>query len=322
MLDIAKRYAAASGSAEASALVGEAYGFLGQYDEALRATASTLELFPTQYALVETRAQLFRAMNDFTSGGTELKKLIAADRPKEAWMTGYGGLRSDAVYFGRYREAVRICDEWEQRSLGAKDTVAAITSIIARANVYGSMRQDTALVRKELNRLVALQADTGPETRMGIAFIWAFLGNVPAADSLSRGVDGWHQAANAFAYMARHDFAQARVYLDSAFSFGAPSGARAGAFYTLARHQFAAGQADSALVTMERMWALHPPTSREDHPSALGLMGKICEATGDRKRAAESYERALACWKTAESDYPLFAEVKTRFAKLKGIASK
>ena len=58
------------------------------------------------------------------------------------------------------------------------------------------------------------------------------------------------------------------------------------------------------------------------YPRALYLMGTLHEKKGDKKLAAEYYQRLLARWRDAAKDLPELVDTKSRLAKLRGVAAK
>ena len=51
-------------------------------------------------------------------------------------------------------------------------------------------------------------------------------------------------------------------------------------------------------------------------------MGTLHEKKGDKKLAAEYYQRLLTLWRDADKDLPELVDTKSRLAKLRGVAAK
>jgi serine/threonine protein kinase/tetratricopeptide (TPR) repeat protein len=321
MLEIAKRYVSASGSTEAYVLLRDGYVSVGQFDQAMKTMQSARDLFPKRYEFTGSIAQLFRYQGKYDEAEKELKNLVSESQPSEAKGTGYSGLMSFYLNTGRVRDALRASDERMKLYWSAKDTVGVIQLSMQRGFSILWMRKDTKSAQKEIDVAVKYEAEKRPQTKTNLGVWYAYQGDVEAVNKLTSSFRLAQQAILSIAYGAKHDCGQAEAYLDSTQG-GLPTTAKILCLYPLAVCQYDGSQTDKALETVNKLLAFKELPSAGEYARTLFLLGKIYEKKGEKSLAMENYEKFLTIWKDADKDLPDYVDVKSRLAKLKGIASK
>ncbi len=321
MVEIAKRYVSASGSTEAYGLLSDGFVSMGQYDQAMKTMQSARELFPKRSEFTVAIARNYRSQGKYDEAEKELKVLVSESQPAEARGIGYSGLMSFYLGIGRVRDALRAADERMKLFWLAKDTIGVIQLSMQRGFSILGMRKDAKSAQKEIDVALQYQANKRGQTSINLSIWYAYQGDLVAADSLTRRTGVANKAVLSIAYAARGDCGRAEALLDSIQNV-IPPAAKILCLFPLAQCQVQAGQSEKAHTTMNSLMAMGEILSANEYARCFYLLGKIFDASGDKKTAIENYEKFLTIWKDADKDLPDYVDGKSRLAKLKGMALK
>ncbi|MGB2869186.1 MAG: protein kinase [Bacteroidota bacterium] len=329
MLERAKQYTAAGGSVEAYNLLAVAYLRFGRLEDAMRAIQQARELFPTNFQLSGTIADLHTYGGEYMKAETELQSLVRDSQPLKTQRYGNERLAGLYLYRGKFQEWRRSIDKAIDLYLVLKDSVGAARTKVYKATMIYLQRKDIDAGMKLAEQTKSLQSGIkDPNYWALLAELYVFRRDIPAAESIYvkrfssiRWVDAFYRTLN---YSTNHECSKSEVYLDTVLNMGFDN-LKILVLHLTAECQFEAGQFDKALTMLSSLQMIYDNGSGYRplfFPKSFFLAGKIYEKKGDRKSAKENYEKFLSLWKDGDKDLPELTEAKLRLAKLKGLASK
>jgi len=308
---------------------------LGEDARAQRVLDDADRRFPEHPLLLAARAGLL-ADSDRYDEAHALAARIHRDDPVR-------GMRLEAeldAARGRLNEAIGHLRELEDGMLARHDVESAIEIAaaigrlrLAEGDSAGATEVDVLLGSNPLDSLdvlsrpylplVQFYADAGRPSRAR-RWLIAYEREFPSA---LRGPDRWRlHRARAATYRAEGTFKEALPELRQAALapalrvglFDEPSVPMAG-YPELARLYEALGMRDSAIVVYERYLSVRSVSRMGidafELGSALGRLGALHEAAGDRVRAAKCYRRLAALWRGADAAFALRGEEASRRAE-------
>ncbi|HLF19442.1 MAG TPA: protein kinase [Bacteroidota bacterium] len=329
MLDVAKRYAAAASSEEAYSLLARAYVGLERPEEGLKTMLQARNLFPANFQLTGTIADLYTYKGDYPEAESELQSLTQENKPLAMKRFGSTRLALFYPYRGKLQESMRHFDKTIEFCLQLKDTVGAARTIVHKAVMM-------YLQRNDLDHAIRLAERTyGWQPRIDDNPYWALMAvfhiyrrDIAAAESIFvkrwssiKWVDPFYRM---LIYSSNHDCSKAEQYSDTVLNMAFDYW-KIFDLYPFAQCQFDAGQPDKAvslLSQLQRTYDNGLGWRSLYYPRSFYMLGKIYEKKGDKKLAVENFEKFLNLWKDADKDLPELIDAKSRLAKLKGIAAK
>ena len=319
MLEVAKRYVSVAGTPEAYGLLGRAYTFLGQFDTGFKTLLSARELFPKEYSITGSIADLYLSQGNYAQAVAELKPLIGDDKPTEAKQLGYTRLADPYAYVGKYRDALRSIDNSIEINWMMRDTVQALQRHMNKALLILLGLNDLTRSWQEIEKTLSFQEKYGsPFYYGGFEILHVRRGDFATADSLSRRAPPWWQlSVQSLISVAKRRCLDAKALADSA-SRRMPEGQKFWVLYPLAECLLAEGHIDKALQSLKELQAIRTKASLQAamyYPKSFYLMGKAYEKKGNGALAIQSYERFLTIWKDADKDLPDLIDAKTRLAR-------
>lgn len=322
MIDIAKKYVAVSGSADAYQTLGQAYELAGQFEEGIRILGSARELHPKSYEIVPLIARLYRSMGREDKAESELTMLVREGMPLEAKRIGYNALANYYTYGGRYREALRLVDQQIEMGWSMKDTALAAQDYAIKGWLIIDGWGDIEGGWKTAEKSFPYQRKIRNQNYWGVlSLIHTYRKNYDAAEAIFKGFVWWHQALRSIRYSMHGDCLTAQSLADSAIA----EGLYLAALYSLlplAECQLAAGSYDNALASVIRLRNLKEARWTTQYVKSYYLAGKIYEKRGDKNLAVQNYEKFLEIWKNADKDLPSSIDAQSRLARLKQIATR
>ena len=329
MLDVAKRYAAAASSEEAYGLLARAYVGLERLEEGLKTLLQARELFPANFQLTGTIADLYSYKGEYSQAESELQSLTHDSQPLQMKRFASERLASLYPYRGKYQESMRYLDKAIEFYWQLKDTSGAARTMMGKAILLVLQRNDLngAVILAE--RTYSLQSGIqDPNYWAQRAELYVYRRDIPAAESIFvkrfssiKWVDPFYRT---LIYSTNHECSKAEVYLDTVLN-AAFDNLKIFVLYPTAECQFDAGQSDKAMMLLSRLRTIYDNGGGYRglyYPKSFYLTGRIYEKKGDKKLAVENFEKFLSLWKDADKDLPELIDAKSRLAKLKGVASK
>jgi serine/threonine protein kinase/tetratricopeptide (TPR) repeat protein len=331
MLDVAKRYVAVAGSVEAYDLLMQSYVELKRLEEGLKTLQQARDLFPSNFELSGTIANVLTYKEEYTQAESELLPLVQENQPLRARCFGNDRLAYMSLYRGKYQESMRHFDKAIELYWQLGDTVGAARTMMHKALMLVLQKNDLKSAITLAERTYSLQP------KIQDVNYWAFLAelyvyrhDVPSAENIFmkrfstiHWVDPFYRT---LIYSTNHECTNAEAYLDTVLSENRGfKYLNVFLLFPAALCQFEAGQFDKALAHL----ALLQETLSNIggwrslyYPKSFFLMGKIYDKKGDKKLTVANFEKFLNLWKDADKDLPELIDAKARLAKLKGVASK
>ena len=330
MLETAKRYVAVSGSGEAYQLLADAYTNLGQLEQGLKSLQQARDLFPDNYKITGSIAEIYTYNDEYDKAEAELKKLVEKNQTSEVKRYGYGELEWFYPYLGKYRKALNSIDNKIKIDLQEKDTVRAAGQHLGKGflSFYGWNDRDKAWREVEKGFSFKSELMASPTYSGGLYLMQIYHGDYAEvksiADSLvGLGIPGWKwwgYTLKSVIYSLMRDEKNAEIFADSVLQ--EPRGSdRILVLYPLAECQYEKGQLNKALESLRKLQTINARWPRQIYyPKSFYLMGKIYEKKGDANLAIKNYEKFLELWKDADQDLPELIDAKKRLANLKGVS--
>ena len=330
MLEVAKRYAAASGSEEAYGLLEVAYAVLGRIEEGLKALLQAREMLPGNFRLTGAIADMYCYKGEYSEAESELQNLTRESQPPQMRRFGNERLALVYPYRGEYLESMRQFDRTIELCWQLRDTVGAARTTVHKAVMLYLQKNDLGDAIRLAERTYGLQPIIQDDP------YWAMLGvlhvyrrDVPRAENIF--VKRWPTINWVGAFYrtlistTNQECSKAAVSLDTVLSRPGYDFWKIFVLYPTAECQFESGQSDKAVALLSRLQDLRDNTlgwRSFYYPRGFYMLGKIYEKKGDKKLAVENFEKFLSLWKDADKDLPELNDAKSRLAKLKEIASK
>jgi serine/threonine protein kinase/predicted Zn-dependent protease len=332
MIEFAKRYAVLVVSEDSYRLLADAYIRTGNFANALRTLQQARELFPENFRITFSIADVYTFQEDYRQAEAELKTLIQAHQPLEAKQFGYIVLAYFYPYLGKYREAIRVCEQGLASYKQTNDIEQFATRQIAKSQFMSWGWHEVAGALQEAEPTFRWQ------NRIESTIYWGFLadlyvahGNYAVAESLATqkfdGFQSWASLFRSQIQSKRLDCASAKAYADSAIQQGVPKSNFRWIWiiYPLAQCYFATGELDRAAELLRHLQTVYDNRygfRAVYYPKSFYLLGRIYEKKGERKLAIENYETLLNLWKDADQDLPELIEAKARLAALQSVTMK
>jgi tetratricopeptide (TPR) repeat protein len=307
----------------------------GRFAEAQATLDAAQKRMPGNPSVGSLSAEFAAARGDFASADSQLTRLRRDQRASPLWqaysavglatLRGAQGRLADAEGylrdFGAAGEARHTLQDYFNATVALAeidlryrnrpaDALAALAAAVARHPLDSMPALDRPY--NDLARLSALAGKPDQAKR----YLRDYESLVPAA---IRAGDFNHDLATGYVAEAegrhRDAIAAYRKYYDEAGGCGICG------LYELGSTYDKMGQPDSALAAYERL-VTTPTMNRMYNASAtlaptLKRLGELYEARGDRKRAAEYYEKFVTLWKDADPELqPGVKEVRGRLARL------
>ncbi|MBI3005486.1 MAG: protein kinase, partial [Ignavibacteriales bacterium] len=289
MLDIAKRYAAAESSEEAYSLLANAYVRLERLDEGLKTLHQARDLFPANFPLTGSIANLYAYKEEYSQAEAELQTLAQEGKPPAVKRFAFEWLAYLLPYRGKYQESMKYFDKAIDLSWQLKDTVGAVRMIMAKAIMLILQRNDVKGAVKLAERTYSLSGIEDPNYWGQLAQLHVFRGDIPAAENIFvkrfssiKWVDAFFRT---IIYSTNHECSKAEAYLDTVLN-AAFDNLKIFVLYPTAWCLFEAGQMDKAIGLLKQIPKLYSNNSGHRavfYPKSLYSLGKIYEKKGDKK---------------------------------------
>jgi len=324
MLMTAKRYVAFSGSGESYQLLAEAHIQLDQLEQGIATLKQARDLFPDNYRITESIADLYTYLNLYAKAEEELKKLVEKNQSSKVKHAGYDNLAEFYPYMGKYRQALNYADKGINLSWQNGDTTHALISHNRKATLLLLGWNDPEKAWKEAEKTFPFNKNISSNPYWGsLTFVLVYRGNYTEALNISKDFPlKWqYQLIRSIIYNLKGDEKNAKVLSDSSFQNN-PDFANTFLLYTRAECQYDNGLYDDALTSLKKLPALNSNYAgyrSAYYPKSVHLMGKIFEKKGDIDNAVKSYEKFLDLWKDADEDLPDMIDAKKRYARLVSI---
>jgi serine/threonine protein kinase/tetratricopeptide (TPR) repeat protein len=326
MLETAKRYVAVSSSVESYQLLGDAYARLGQLEKGITTLKQARDLFPDNYQITNSIAEIYTFQGKYDKAEAELTKLTEENQPPEIKRFGSHQLLEFYPYQGKYRKSINLLDKFIKMYLQENDTTRAMLEYMNKGRYWLWGWNDREKAWKETektfpfkNKLMANIYYRAPLRLMQVYHgdyaevksIADSLGEIPSEKRREHFL-------KSLIYSMRRDEKNAEIFADSVLQNGRPF-TKIFVLYPLAECQYEKGLLDKALESLKKLqtinvWAIRPIY----YPRSFYLMGKIYEKKGDTDNAIKSYEKFLELWKDADQDLPDLIDAKKRHKALKG----
>ncbi|HLF14615.1 MAG TPA: protein kinase [Bacteroidota bacterium] len=322
MRNVARLYAEKVPSQSAYLHLAESFLQEGMFDSALAVCRDAMNVIADDGEIRSFEGTVYLSRHQFDRAAS-LYRDMAESPAREPERVRYGltGLVTEAIWAGKFREALRRQDRLIEFETEQKNSTLLATSLASRAYLTVALPGDTSEARTFLARALELKG---------------------------YGDQFFHSALQAY-YVASGDFDRSGEIATTTLIVTQPSGAqlndalreyqngnygsairlfRAQTFlfheelFKLAKSFAATDQPDSALATLSRLKNFYGGTFGFEFNRAFTdvkseyLTGLIYEKTGDRKQAAEHYGSFLEIWKDADGDIPELVDGKKRLAAL------
>ncbi|UCD38350.1 MAG: tetratricopeptide repeat protein, partial [Fidelibacterota bacterium] len=327
MRTTAQRYVDATQSEEAGSLLAEALILLGKPHESINVLETFRKTSSRPWAYLDVMAGINAYLGEHSQAESLLLHLIDMNQPPEAKQRGYLQLANWYAYLGRYREALRACDQYIETALTAGDTAQAATQKLYKAALLKWGLNDHENSLKEVE-------ETQPyQHRISSPYYWGYRILIQIYEhefSLAErqitehfgDPDSGPVAASFLTVLAstQQDCDQAATYLERTLQ--TPQGfIKMYALYHAAECHFNAGRYGLAVSQIEELQSLTyeslSKTSAIYYPRSIYLLGRAFEELGNHDDALVQYERFLDLWKQADKDSPLLIDAQARYRSLK-----
>jgi serine/threonine protein kinase/tetratricopeptide (TPR) repeat protein len=322
MLETAKRYVAISGSEESYQLLGNAYTRLGQSEQGIKSLQQARDLFPDNYQMTGSIAEIYTYQSEYDKAEIELKKLIEKNQPSEVRSYGYDELSDLYPYQGKYRKALQAIDRRIELLKQENDTVNVAIEQLQRGMTFLYGWNDFGKTWKEAETTIPVQHKFTKRSFMGfVTLVKVYHGDYREADSLAESINSkwWHRAIRSLIFSSKGNEEKAEIFADSVFQTGRGF-EKIIVLYELAKCQYEKGFFDKAIVSLKKLQSVNDNTwgwRAAYYPKSFYLMGKIYEKKGNTNLALKNYEKFLELWKDADQDLPDLIDAKKRYKALK-----
>ena len=331
MLDVTKRYVAVAGSVEAYDLLMQSYMGLKRLDEGMKTLQQARDLFPSNFQLSGTIADVHTYKEDYDGAESELLPLVQENQPLQARCYASERLAIVSIYRGKYQESMVHLDKAIELYWQLRDTVGASRAMMHKALMLVLQKNDMKSAITLAEKTYSVQSRTqNTEYWAFLAELYVFRKDVPSAENIFmkrfntiHWVDPFYRA---LIYTTNHECTTAETYLDTMLNENRGfKHLNIFILYPVAVCEFESGLFDNALAHLALLQETLSNTGGWRglyYPKSFLLMGKIYDKKGDKKLAAANYEKFLSLWKDADKDLPELIDAKSRLAKLRGVASK
>ena len=318
MLEVAKRYVNASGSAEAYGLLAAAYGATGRYDEGLNAMRAAQELFPENASPTLELSTLLMQMGSDTEAERELRGALRHfDRLSDVQSLRLA-LSGIYQYRGQFREAINQTRAIRRIAAEKKDsTILCFTYgyeglMMTRGWGYSDSAWSVARRMLEFPRQYILE----PNIPAILGWIQLTRNNWAYADSLARDAPAPLKIfLNTVTTCRRGTPREAKAAVDSVVAMGLPPEPRQIMSIMLAENHIKAGEYRSALDIAREAQQLNLPRNAE-FSRTYYLIGRAHEGLREYPQARKAYEEFLHLWSRGDPDLPDLMDAKRRLAAL------
>jgi serine/threonine protein kinase/tetratricopeptide (TPR) repeat protein len=331
MLETARRYVAVSSSVESYQLLGDTYTQLGQLEHGLTILKQARDLFPDNYRITNSIAEIYTYQGKYDKAEAELKKLIEENQPTETKQFGNHQLLEFYLYLGNYRKSINLLDKFIKLYLQENNTTHAMLEYLNKGrylfwgwNDLDEAWKETAKTFPFKNKLIANRF-----YQAGLNLMQVYHGNYTEVKSITDSLIEipsmkWRGfVLKSLIYSLMQDEKNAEIFADSVLQNiqSALAFTKILVLYPLAECQYERGHLNKALGSLKKLqtinvWALRPIY----YPKSIYLMGKVYEKKGNTDNAIKSYEKFLELWKNADQDLPDLIDAKRRLTNLKGVS--
>ena len=282
------------------------------------------DLFPDNYRITGSIADLYAYQAEYAKAEAELKKLIEKNQSSEVKQYGYNKLSDFYPYQGKYRKALNSIDNrieilWEE-----KDTTRAASAGISKGFLYLWGWNDMDNAWKEAEKTFPFKNKiTSLNYRGALSIMLTYHHDFAKAKALADSFPfKWlSQSVQSISYSLQKDEKNAEIFADSVLKGSNTDFIKMLVLYPLAECQYKKGQLNKALESIKKLQTIIIPWPRQIYyPKSFYLMGKIYEKKGDTSLAVKNYEKFLELWKDADQDLPDLIDAKKRLANLKGVS--
>ena len=306
--EVTKQYVARVPNEESYSLLADAYVNQAKFDSALAVYRRALELFPASGMPVTGIGRTLVLLGDFQRAETEFNKLIRESRPVEDQRQGYLNLASLNIYRGKYREAFKYFDKCIELDLKERNKPRLGRTYATKAIWLLLLTGDKENAKQAVDRALTIQTAGGIFFNVNGALFNFYVAAGDYEKALSAGkqvsvifpfyqamVNGSMHQANGEFYAAIPDF----LAIPMKVSFGLEL-----LSYRLAQCYAETGQFEKAIEELSKIekdysngnyyFFLSGASRAAVYPRALYLMGTLHEKKGDKKLAAEYYQRLFS----------------------------
>ena len=333
MLETARRYVAVTSSVESYQLLGDSYTQLGQLEHGLTILNQARDLFPDNYRITNSIAEIYTYQGKYDKAEIEIKKMIEENQPPETRQFGNHQLLEFYPYQGKYRKSIYLLDKFIKLYLQEKDTTHALLEYLNKGrylfwgwNDLDEAWKETAKTFPFKNKLIANRY-----YQVSLNLMRVYHGDYAevksVADSLIE-IPLMKQTGfvlKSLIYSLTRDEINAEIFADSVLqnSQSALAFTKILVLYPLAECQYERGHLNKALESLKKLqninvWGVRPIY----YPRSFYLMGKIYEKEANSNLAISNYKKFLDLWKDADKDLPDLIDAKNRYKKLVQLVSK
>jgi tetratricopeptide (TPR) repeat protein len=325
-LETAKKYVAISGSGESYQLLSDAYTNVGEWDQGIKSLLHFRDLFPENYRITGSIANLYTYKNEYDKAEAELIKLVEKNQPSEVKQYGYSRLANFYPYRGKYRKAVESIDKRIELLKQENDTVNVAVQQIFRGFKFIYGWNDPQRAWEEVEKTVPVQNITTHNYFWGsVNLAQVYHGDYNEAEKLAKTLrpKWWSQIIQSTIFSLKRDEGKAEIFADSVIQTGDGFPIMF-VLYPLAECQYEKDQFNKALESLNKMQNINNPVWIRGiyYPKSFYLKGKIYEKKGDINLAIKNYEKFFDLWKDADEDLVDLIDAKARYSKLIELVSK
>jgi len=328
MREVARRYVKKVPSQSAYLMLAESYLQEGMFDSALAACRDAVNVIADNGTIQSFEGKVFLSRHQFDRGESIFRQMAGSPAAGQSRIrSGLEALVTEAIWTGKYREALRRQDRLIEFDTEQKTPGLLATSLAWRAFDAVALLGDTAEARSFLSKALELKSYGDQDLYLALEAYYAASGDFDKAEEIVRtrlavirpsgvqfneAIREYHNGN--YGSAIRLFRAQPFLYHDGLFM--------------LAKSYAATDQTDSALATLSRLKNFYGGTFGFDGTRALTeakaeyLAGMIYEKTGERKKAMEHYGAFVEMWKNADRDIPELVDGKKRLAALRGMVKK
>jgi serine/threonine protein kinase/tetratricopeptide (TPR) repeat protein len=329
MREVARRYVKNVPSESAYLWLAESFVQEGNFDSALAVCREAMKVSADDVDIRSLEGTVYLSRREFDRAAAVFRGM--AETPGSGPVrirAGLKGLVTEAVWSGRYREALRRQDRLIAFDAAQQDSALLAAGLAWRAHLAIVLRGDTSEARTFIDRALALKAYGDQDFYLGLEAYYGASGDFEHAREIVRtslavvrpfGVR-YNDALSE--YRTGNYGSAIRLFREQPFLF------HDGLLF-LAKSFAATNQTDSALAVLSDLKNFYggtffgfADTRSLTEARANHLAGTIYEKTGDRKKAVEHYGVLLDLWKVADTDIPELVDAKKRLAALKGTAQR
>ncbi len=314
MLEVAKNYFKVSHSSESVTLLAVAYFKSGKKSFAINELKRRLELFPKDYSVAATLAELYIYTGKLEKAEKVIKPFLNINEISKKFNLVYRKFTGVLWYGGKYRRALEICDMLINKFLRTEDKMEVSYWYMIKAITIWNGWHDLGKAWEQVEKSIPYGEKNGNAIyRGGLELFYVYHGELGKALNFTK-TKSWQLTLKCLYEIERKNYSASLALVDSVIRFNEESFNYL-VYFKLADLQCELGYYRAALKTLNMLinmsdeFFLFYPLY---HPKIYFLLGKCYDGLGNKTKAIENYKKFLNIWRNADKDLPEYVETKKK----------